>query len=553
MSVQTKISRLLSQIKHNQPLFAFIRRFLEDHNNSQDIKMFLVGGCVRDAVMGRRSKDIDIVVTGLNRHQLGNYLDGTQGKSIDVVSRNFGVFKFIPPNGQEPVDIALPRQDIYQAYGLGHKDVEVKFDQVTIAEDLSRREITINAMAIDLNTHELLDLHNGLYDIENKVIRSVGDPYQRFVLEDPTRMMRAIRFAAALNFTIDPKTLACIKKHHPELTKPYIPSTISNNSSSQPIERVAKEVIAAEFIKGFAKNPEKMIEILDHTGVYRSILNDELITIWEGMKTTEQPANFHYEGNVWKHTLLSLHNIKNLNKNQLSLTKSADINLKLAVFFHDWGKVNTIKIDDNGQYTYYNHPAESARYAKMFINHMQLYSPFPKNHPLAVKTNLVAWLAHHHMFPNNTPAHELRDRTVIKYYLEKKRWGMKLLQIGYIDACSSIKSQGPQDFTGIKRSLKKIKEVASHLDQMNRKKKIYPVTGLQIKKLIRVMANKADLSPAARKEINLIVNNPKGSPKIGELKELILEDALQNPDHYRGAKMKLISASTIIENFFELS
>lgn len=543
MSLEKKIQKLWQQIKNIPYLERFINNFLSDHQNQAQI--YLVGGCVRDALMNRRCQDFDLVVEGLTRDQLGKYLDKQPGKSVDIVSRNFGVFKYKPAGSQSVIDIALPRQDVYSQYGLGHKDVNVKIDQVSIKEDLSRRDFTINAMAINLQNKQLVDLFDGVGDIQRKIIRAVGDPYRRLVDEDPTRMIRAIRFAVSLGFDIEQKTFDCIKQNRHEINRRFIAP-----DSGEETERVAKEVIAAEFIKGFDKNPARMIELLDESEVYQNIIDPQLIKVWQGLKTTDQPANFHYEGNVWNHTVLALKNIKMLKENQLGLPKSACINLKLAVFFHDWGKVTTIVILPDGQYTYYNHPAESAKMARQFIRYMQLFSPFPKNHRLAVKTDLVAWLAHNHMFPNNTPAHELRDRTVIKYYLEKKRLGRKLLQIGYVDACSSIKAKGPQDFTGIKRSLKKIKEVSARLDEMNRNKKIYPISGKQIKQVMSRILKDKTIDQGALTQINDILHNPKGSPIIGELKELILEDALVSPAAYQ-KEVKLRSAQRLIENYFQ--
>jgi len=545
MSTDKKIQKLWQQIKNNPYLEQFIDKFLSDHDDS--VQIYLVGGCVRDALMNRQCKDFDLVIAGLTRQQLAQYLDQQSGKSVDVVSRNFGVFKYKPAGSQEVIDIALPRQDVYSQYGLGHKDIEVKIDKVSIEDDLSRRDFTINAMAVNLRTQQLLDLFDGVGDIKQKTIRAVGQPRLRMVDEDPTRMVRAIRFAVSLGFAIESNTLNCIKQNRSEINRQF-----TSPETGETMERVAREVIAAEFIKGFDKDPAGMIELLDETGVYQNIIDPKLVKIWEGLKTTDQPANFHYEGNVWKHTILALRNIKMLKDNQLGLPKTACINLKLAVFFHDWGKVTTIEITPDGQFSYYNHPAESAKMARQFINYMQLFSPFPKNHRLAVKSDVVAWLAHNHMFPNNTPAHELRDRTVIKYYLEKKRLGRKLLQIGYIDACSSIKAKGPQDFTGIKRSIKKIEEVSARLDEINRNKKIYPLTGKQIKSIMTKIIKEKTVEASAIGYINDILNNPKGSPAIGELKELILEDALVNPSQYKGQE-KLIPARKLIENFFRVA
>lgn len=424
-------------------------------------RSYLVGGAVRDFLLQRPFKDYDFVVEGVEKKELSDFLASLPGKLVDIQSRNFGVFKYRPPKSKMVIDIALPRLDIYGQYYLGHQDVKVlAHKDLTITDDLSRRDFTINSLAINLSTGELIDPFGGQEDLKSQTIRAVGNPFERLVKEDPTRMLRALRFVCQLNFSLEKDTFSVIKKHHSQITAKY--STIVEGVKKT-LTRVSPEILATEFLKGFYANPALMIQLLDESGIYQSILSPQLKATWEGLKQTDQPPDYHAEGNVWNHTILALKNISLLAKNKLHLPPDASINLKLAVLLHDFGKVSTFVLKNNN-YTYYNHPEVSANLSREFIRQLKLVSPFAKNDKLFVDTKKITFLVEKHMLPFNVKAEEIKERKVIKYFLTDEIRGQELLQLSYIDANSAVKSgHKPPNFHSILQFLQRINQVKQKL------------------------------------------------------------------------------------------
>lgn len=167
-------------------------------------KIYSVGGAVRDEFLGSKSKDLDILVTGIPMEELSQIMS-KYGK-VDAVGKSFGILKWRPPEGEE-VDVALPRTETATGEG-GHKGFDVKSDHaLPIQDDLRRRDFTINAIAKDING-QVIDPFNGMQDLQNKVIRVVNP--QAFS-DDPLRMLRAVQFAARFGFKIEPKTLKLIQ------------------------------------------------------------------------------------------------------------------------------------------------------------------------------------------------------------------------------------------------------------------------------------------------------------------------------------------------------
>jgi len=168
--------------------------------------VYLVGGIVRDSFMGRESKDIDIVVSGISLEEIKRVLLPL-GK-FQEVGKSFQVIKFKPHGWEgEDIDIATPRKDIKN--GPKHTDF-ITVPVQTIEEDLRRRDFTVNSMAIHLPSGQVIDPFGGLADIENKIIRATDSSA---FIEDPLRIMRAIQFASRFEFQIEPQTESLIMKH----------------------------------------------------------------------------------------------------------------------------------------------------------------------------------------------------------------------------------------------------------------------------------------------------------------------------------------------------
>ena len=147
-------------------------------------KIYQVGGAVRDDMLGKVSKDLDLLVVGIELKDLATLL-ARFGKT-NLVGKAFGIIKFVPEGATEEIDISVPRIDS-KSTGKGHKDFEVKLGKgITLTQDQLRRDFWMNAMARDVETGEIHDIDNkGRTDIENQEIRVIGS---RAFREDPLRM-----------------------------------------------------------------------------------------------------------------------------------------------------------------------------------------------------------------------------------------------------------------------------------------------------------------------------------------------------------------------------
>jgi len=165
--------------------------------------VYVVGGSVRDELLGKEPKDIDLLVTGFEYDNLLTLLR-KYGK-VKEVGKSFGIIKY-NKSGIE-YDIALPRLE--KSIGEGHRDFEITSSPyISVEDDLKRRDFTINSIAYSFKTGEYIDPYNGMTDIENEVIRLVND---NAFLEDPLRILRAVQFAIRFDFNIDADTLASMK------------------------------------------------------------------------------------------------------------------------------------------------------------------------------------------------------------------------------------------------------------------------------------------------------------------------------------------------------
>ena len=172
-------------------------------------KIYQIGGVVRDQLLGKVSKDLDILIIGFELRELEHILSRF-GKT-NMVGKSFGIIKFVPKGKTEEIDVAVPRIDV-KSTGKGHKDVTVKLGKgITLKQDQLRRDFTINAIAKDVDTGELIDVLDGqgVKDIKHKLIRAINP---NAFEDDPLRMLRAFQLAARNEFTIEKETLKQIKK-----------------------------------------------------------------------------------------------------------------------------------------------------------------------------------------------------------------------------------------------------------------------------------------------------------------------------------------------------
>ena len=243
---------------------------------SQNFIAFWAGGCVRDILMGESPKDYDIA-TNATPSEVINLFPGSV-----TVGKAFGVVR--APVENSWFEIATFRKD--HAYKDGRRPEKVSFTDPTT--DANRRDFTINAMFYDPTTDKLHDYVGGRADIAARSVRCVGKPDERFH-EDHLRMLRAIRFAASLDFSLHHDTAEAIRKH------------------ASSIAGVSAERIQEEFTRILleARRPGDALVLMDDLGILEVILPE--VT---AMKGQAQPSEFHPEGDVFKHTIMMLNMMK---------------------------------------------------------------------------------------------------------------------------------------------------------------------------------------------------------------------------------------------------
>lgn len=258
---------------------------------------YLVGGCVRDLLLKREPADYD-VSTDATPDQVQKIFPDSL-----AVGAQFGVI--IVTRDSERVEVATFRSDV--GYSDGRHPDKVIFSR-TPQEDVLRRDFTINALLMDPDTNAVLDYVGGQKDLGAGIIRSIGDPRQRFE-EDKLRMIRAIRFAARFRYAIEDVTFGAIQK---------LAAEICQVSAERIRDELTKLLTEGAARRGF--------ELLDESGLLTQVLPE--ITQTKGV---EQPPQFHPEGDVWKHTLLMLEQLK----------AGGSQTLAWGVLLHDVGKPPT--------------------------------------------------------------------------------------------------------------------------------------------------------------------------------------------------------------------
>jgi putative nucleotidyltransferase with HDIG domain len=282
---------------------------------------YLVGGCVRDLLLGREPADYD-VATDARPDEVMRIFPETY-----AVGAQFGVVLVpVPEAERQPehnenateefavghhhkssVEVATFRCDV--GYSDGRHPDEVRFSRDP-REDVQRRDFTINGLLLDPVENKVLDYVGGQSDLKSKIVRAIGDPALRFA-EDNLRMLRAVRFAARFEYTIEPATFASIQKLAPQ------------------IHQVSRERVRDELTRMLTEgHARRAFELLDETGLLREVLPEI-----DAMKGVAQPPEFHPEGDVFVHTLLMLE----------KLPQPCPAALAWGVLLHDVGKPPTFR------------------------------------------------------------------------------------------------------------------------------------------------------------------------------------------------------------------
>ncbi len=296
---------------------------------------YFVGGCVRDLLMGVKPKDWDITTNARPEEIQTIFPDsfyentfGTVGVKIDTLPNEESI------DEDRVVEITTYRTE--STYSDKRRPDTISFAN-TLQEDLKRRDFTINALALSPSEKTIKDFYEGQKDIERKVIRAVGDPYDRF-REDALRMMRAVRFFSQFGFSIEGPTLEAIQKN------------------AKNLQSIAKERIRIELEKIIlSPRPSEGIEMLEKTHLLQYIIPE----LREGIGVTQ---NLHHTYTVWEHNIRALRTCP-----------SKKLSVRLATLLHDVGKPRTKR--GNGKYaTFYNHDHVGARMTRNILTRLT----FPK-------------------------------------------------------------------------------------------------------------------------------------------------------------------------------
>jgi poly(A) polymerase len=323
---------------------------------------YLVGGCVRDILLGRAPADYDVAT------------DATPDRVEEIfpnsltVGAQFGVVVVIAESSEVnnlQVEVATFRSDV--GYSDGRHPDAVLYTKST-EEDVKRRDFTINGLLLDPKTNEVLDYVGGRDDLHAGIIRAIGQPEARF-REDKLRMLRAVRFAARFGYTIEPEAFGAIQRLAPEVVQV---------SAERLRDELTKLLTEGSARRGF--------ELLDETR-----LLPELLPEIAQMKGVEQPPQFHPEGDVWIHTRMMLEGLK----------PGCSHTLAWGVLLHDVGKPPTFAppAGPNGRIRFDRHVEVGTRMAEEICRRLRFSN--------ADREQIAALVANHLRFkdvPQMKPA-----------------------------------------------------------------------------------------------------------------------------------------------------
>src|SRR5438876_8192742 len=387
----------------------------------QGHQAYLVGGCVRDLLLKREPADYDIA-TDATPDEVMRIFPETY-----AVGAQFGVVLVPLPENERAalaekddreaqieehaisghqhkfcIEVATFRRDV--GYSDGRHPDEVRFSRDP-KQDVQRRDFTINGLLLDPLTDQVLDFVGGQKDLETKTIRAIGDPQLRFA-EDKLRMLRAVRFAARFEYTIESSTFAAIR-------------TLAAQIHQVSRERVRDE-LTRMLIEGHAR---RAFELLDETGLLGEVLPEI-----SAMKGVEQPPEFHPEGDVFVHTLLLLEN----------LPQPCSPTLAWGALLHDVGKPATFRVAPD-RIRFDGHVAVGVKMAEEICRRLRFSND---------DTEQILALIDNHMRFSHVP--QMKDST-FKRFVRQSRFE-EHLELHRLDCEASHRGLGLYDFTRKKRA-----------------------------------------------------------------------------------------------------
>jgi poly(A) polymerase len=357
---------------------------------------YLVGGCVRDLLLGAKPKDFDVSTDARPERIVNLFPKSGQ------VGAHFGVVLVRDAGAQ--VEVATFRSD--HDYNDGRRPASVHFESDP-RQDVLRRDFTINGLMMEAATGEVLDYVGGRADLERRVVRAIGDPDARFG-EDHLRLVRAVRFAARLGFEIDSATFEAIGRHH---------ALILKVSAERVREELARILTEGGARRGF--------ELLDASGMLADLLPEVA-----AMKGVAQPPEFHPEGDVWRHTLLLLERLDHPTPT-----------LAWSALLHDVGKPPTFRVAERIRFD--GHVEEGVKLAHGILTRLR----FSRDDMERVE----ALIANHMRFKD---AHRMKEST-LKRFLRMPGFGDHL-ELHRLDCLAS--NRNLENYELVKRKLEELPE-----------------------------------------------------------------------------------------------
>lgn len=319
-------------------------------------EIYLVGGTVRDLIRRKTPNDIDLLVRNISPSDFEGFL--RQQGDLRLVGKSFGVYLFRPKRLKNFIEIAFPRTEV--STGGSHKDFMIHSDPtLSIEEDSMRRDFTLNALYLNLNSidnngefdeQQIIDFHNGIQHIKQRLIVAVGNPEDR-IREDPLRMMRAMVLIARTGYRLEGLTFGAIKKY------------------TQLSDTVSPERIRDELIKIMKTNkPSRAFKTMSRTGLMEVILPELADCIGCG----QNPKYHSYP--VFEHLIYAT---------DAACSLTDDLSVRFSALCHDLGKAPTrvVKVGGTGpdDVSFHNHEIISTRLAFRMMNRFRFPKDFIEN------------------------------------------------------------------------------------------------------------------------------------------------------------------------------
>jgi putative nucleotidyltransferase with HDIG domain len=330
--------------------------------NEAGFEAFAVGGCVRDILIGRTPKDWDVTTDATPDEVMKLFPESFYENDFGTVGVKVPRFLITTPEDKKEDVIEVTTYRIESKYTDKRRPEEVLFTK-SLEKDLARRDFTINAIAYGQKngTWSYIDPFNGQVDLEKKVIRTVGNPEERFG-EDALRLMRAVRFYAELR---DPKETRATHNWHIEASTFAAVQKLAAN-----LEAISKERIRDELAKIIlSQSPSEGIQMLEDTGLLHFIMSE----LREGIDVSQ---NLHHIYTVWEHNLKAL-----------ATCPSKKLSVRLAALLHDVGKPRT-KRGEGYQSTFYNHDHVGARMTRIMLDRLRFSRTIVDHATLLVDNHL---------------------------------------------------------------------------------------------------------------------------------------------------------------------